>query len=212
MDWQNWITNEAISNYIIFLAGLIAASIGWLFVRWLTKKHPSIIRITKRFQSSLVSIDDDVKDKLKITYNGKGVAELYQAIFTVENTGEEPIKDIEINFYFDGFQETDFLEAVLTNAESIQTIEVEGPDTDLNNFTIQIPFLNPRKEYEDYLGITIYAPRTIFVKAVTGKGYGWSTKYVDRVEYVDQMLKVLADGASPVGFIVARIADLIVRR
>lgn len=210
-NWVDWFRNEAISNYIVFAAGVIVGIIGWLVAKRLTRKKPSLIQVEKKFQSELVNIDPEVKDRLRITYDGHPITELHQAIFTINNAGEEPIKDIDITFYFEGLEGQNFLEAVLTNEEEIQRIEVKPLGPDFDSLTIHLPFLNPRKEYEDYLGVTLYAPKPLSIKTVTGKGCGWSTKYIDKTEYIDRLLNVLAEGASPVGYLTAKLVDILVR-
>jgi hypothetical protein len=210
-DWIQWLTNEAISNYIVFIAGIIVGIMGRLIAQRLTRKRPSLIRVEKSFQGQLVSIDAEVKDKLQVTYDGRPIDELYQAIFTVNNTGDEPIEDIEITFYLQGFEEHDFLEAVLTNAEEIQKIKVSPLGPDFNAFAIHLPFLNPRRKYEDYLGVTLYAPKPLTVKAVTGKGYGWGTKYVDKAEYIDRVARAIIERTSPIFGFAARLLDVLVK-
>jgi hypothetical protein len=82
----------------------------------------------------------------------------------------------------------------------------------LGIFTIQLPFLNPRRDYEDYLGVTLYAPKPLSVKTVTGKGYGWSTKYIDRNEEVKRISRAIIEGtATPFGFLVTRVIDWVLR-
>jgi len=210
-DWIRWLTNEAVSNYIVFISGIIVGIIGWLVARRLTRKRPSLIRVEKKFQGQLVSIDDQVKDKLQVTYDEQPINKLYQAIFTINNTGDEPIRDIEITFHLEGLEEHDFLEAVLTNPEEIQEIKVSPLGPEFDSFTIGLPFLNPRRKYEDYLGVTLYAPKPLTVKAVTGKGFGWGTKYIDKAEYIDRVARVIIEGTSPLGYLVAKAVDVLVR-
>lgn len=211
-NWIQWLTNEAISNYIVFIAGVIVGIIGWLIVRRLTRKRPSLIRVEKGFQGQLVSIDDQVKDKLQVMYDERPITGLHQAIFTINNIGDEPIKGIEITFHLEGLEEDDFLEAVLANPEEIQEIKVSPLGPDFDSFTISLPFLNPRSKYEDYLGVTLYAPKPLAIKAVTGKGFGWATKYIDKAEYINRVAEVIIEGtASPFGYLVAKVVDFLIR-
>ena len=211
MGIKDWITNEAISNYIVFVAGVIVGVVGWLIARRLTRKKPSIIRVQKEFESELIDIDSKVRDKLQILYDGHPINEFHQAIFTVNNTGEKPIEDVVITFHLEGFEDVDFIEAVLTNREEVQELTVESFESDLDTFTIHLPFLNPRKQYEDYLGVTLYAPKPLSIKAITGKGYGWTTKYVDRNEYIKRVSRAVIEGATPLGSLIAKSVDLFLR-
>jgi hypothetical protein len=85
----------------------------------------------------------------------------------------------------------------VTNPEGIQEIRVSPLGPEFDSFTIGLPFLNPRRKYEDYLGVTLYAPKPLAVKAVTGKGFGWGTKYIDKAEYIDRVARVIIEGTSP---------------
>jgi hypothetical protein len=214
MGISEWLTNEAVSNYVVFIAGVLLGVIGWLIAQRLRRKKPSIIRVQKEFETKLVDIDSKVRDKLEILYNGRHIDGFHQAVFTVNNMGEEPVEDVVISFHLESFEDVDFMEAVLTNPEEIQELEIEsfGSETDLGIFTIQLPFLNPRREYEDYLGVTLYAPKPLSVKAVTGKGYGWGTKYVDKNEVMKRISRALIEGtATPFGFLLIRVVDWILR-
>jgi hypothetical protein len=211
MGWDQWLTNEAISNYIVFIAGIIVGVIGWVIARYFTRKRPSLIQVEKKFQGQLISIDDQVKDKLQVIYDGKPITQLYEAIFTINNTGDEPIQDIEITFHFEGFEEHDFLEAVLTNPEEIQEIKVNPLGSDCDSFTIGLPFLNPRRKYEDYLGVTLYAPKPLTVKALTGKGVGWGTKYFDKAKSIDVFTETLIKTTSPFGPLIVKVVDVLFR-
>jgi hypothetical protein len=140
---------------------------------------------------------------------------LHQAIFTANNIGEKPIENVRLDFFLENLAPDDFLEVILTNAEEVQEI-VAGPlGQDFESFAIELPFLNPRKEYEDYLGITIYAPKPLVVKTVTGKGLGWSTKYFDRVAYrrkiETSLAAILARSTSPAIQIAVKVLNLLSR-
>lgn len=217
MDWQEWLkqqwwfTNEAASNYITFLAGGLVASIVWVIGRIISKKKPSIIRVEKIFDTSLIDIHPRIRDKLKFTYEDHPIEGFYEVQFMVYNSGEAPIEDIELIFAVEDLSSVNLLEAVFTNVEKVEELKFFSPqkpdlDTvndlpesnqdvivnpldydpvegDPNAFAIYLPFLNPLKVYEDYLGVTLYSTAPIVIKGVVGKGVGWTTKYIDRAVY-----------------------------
>ena len=241
MDWlnQEWINNEAMSNYITFAAGIIFTAIGWMIVRAITRNKPSIIRVEKVFDTSLIDIHPRIRDKLRITYEDRPIEGFHEAIFKIHNTGEKPIEDIELIFAIEELSTVDFLEVVFTNTERIEEFTVLNPskpkeDTedslaehvskimvnpldydpvalDPDAFAIHLPFLNPYKIYEDYLGITLYSPKSIVVKGVVGKGVGWTTKYVDKTVYYEKVLQSLSNAASPVTFLAGKILEVWIR-
>jgi hypothetical protein len=167
--------------------------------------------VTKRFESNLLEIDDSIKDKIHIKYDEKPVEEIHQIIFFVENIGDDPIKDVGVHFQFSGFQENDFLDVVLANKQMTKVLNEEPVSNKTNHYIITIPFLNPKNNYDDYWAITFYTPRKIKVESVNGMGYGWATKYVDRIEIANKMIDFIADGATPLGWLVAQIARYITR-
>ena len=57
--------NEAFSNYVLFPAGFISAIILLIIQRILTRNKPSIIRVEKSFESSLIDLDQSIKSKLR---------------------------------------------------------------------------------------------------------------------------------------------------
>jgi hypothetical protein len=157
----------------------------------------------------------------------------------ISNTGEKPIENIELIFAIEELNTVDFLEVVFTNTERIQEFTVLNPaesneDIEDNSaeseskimvnsldydpvaldpdaFAIHLPFLNPYKIYEDYLGITLYSPKPIVVKGVVGKGVGWTTKYVDKTVYYEKVIQSLSNAASPIGYLTGKILEIWIR-
>lgn len=207
-DWITWLTDEAISNYVVFIAGIVVAAVAGLVRHLLVRKRPSIIRVEKKYEARLVNIDDEVKEKLKVTYEGRPIEELYQAIFTVNNRGDEPIKDIDITFHLKGFDQNDFLSPALTDSETAWLLSICRMGPDLRS-TFHLSFLNPRKSHKDYLALTLYARKPLEVTGVTGKGFGWSTEYFDRVKYFDRIARVIIKATSPFGYGIARAASIL---
>lgn len=223
----NWHTGEAAATYVTFLAG-IALSAIIATIRWLTtRKRPSIVRIMKMYESSLIDVAPQIKERLEVTYDGQPIEGFYDTRFMIQNTGDSPIENIDLVFAIEELSTMDFLEVTFSTTERIERFTVPNPaemdteascdgsladqsnteissyeyssvERDPDTFSVLLPFLNPRKVYEDYLGITIYSPKPLIVKGVVGKGPGWTTKYVDTRVYFDRILSVWGGVASPV--------------
>jgi hypothetical protein len=240
MDWlerllnQEWVRNEAISNYIIFFAGILVAIAGWAILRVISRSKPSIVRVEKFFEGSMIGIEPEIRDKLKITYEDQPIEGFYEVKFMVYNAGEAPIEDIHLIFAVEELSSIKVFEAVFTNEERVVVagpVEAESepdsvqPDTrnlnelsefdfvdlDPDAFSIYLPFLNPYKGYDDYLGITIYTSKPVVVKGVVGKGVGWTTRYIDKTIYIEKVSNILKSTASPIAYWTVRIVNILTR-
>lgn len=211
-DLPQWLTNEAISNYIVFIAGALLTSVIWLLGIRLKKRKPSIVLVEKLLDIEVLSTDDEIGERLKIEYREQPITELHEAAFRIRNIGSEPIEDVAITFHIEGLASMSFLEMHVATREETQEILTLPTDAqELQPLTIGAPFLNPWKVYEDYVGVTIYAPRAISVEDVTGKGLGWTTRYVDKAEYVSQLTELLTRTAPSVFVVALKLADLVNR-
>jgi len=241
LEWlkQEWFKSEAISNYITCAASVFLALIGWVIVRIISRNRPSIIRVEKILETSLIDIHPRIKDELKFTYKDQPIDGFHEITFMIRNTGERPIEDIELIFAIEGLSSFDFLEVVFTSTERIEEFTVFNPlkpesdataglsesvprvitdpleydpvALDPDAFTIYLPFLNPYKVYEDYLGVTIYASRPMVVKGVIGKGVGWTVKYVDKTVYYKKVINALGNTAPPIAYLTGKILDILIR-
>lgn len=239
MEWPTWLNNEAISNYVTFFIGVLVTIVGGAIARRINRKKPSIIHVTKQFESSLLDIHPRLRGKLKITYDNLPIDSFHEVRFMIQNLGDSPIEDIRLVFAIDGLSDISFLEVVFCNVESIEeytvlnppdagegaTVEASEAQQDIqidpteydpvaldpDAFPVYLPFLNPRKIYEDYLGVTLYSPKPLKIKGVVGKGVGWTTKYVDRTSYHKLTLRVMTKVASPIAYLAGRLIRLLVK-
>jgi hypothetical protein len=231
---------EAISNYIVGIIAVATGAIGWIFSRIVNRRKPSIIQVAKLFESSLIDVHPRIREKLAITYDNLPIDGFHEVRFMIQNLGNIPIENVRLVFAIDGLSDISFLEVVFSSVESIEEFTVLNPsDTgegatveasevqqdiqidptkyydpvalDPDAFSVYLPFLNPRKVYEDYLGITLYAPKPLKVKGVVGKGLGWTTKYVDATSYYESYTCMLTKVASPIGYLAGRLTRLLVK-
>jgi len=78
VDWKELLTNEAISNYLVFGAGLLVGLLlhfGRKFVR-----KPAVVRLEKQKEDSLIKLSSDAKERLKVTYKDEPVNEFHLLI------------------------------------------------------------------------------------------------------------------------------------
>jgi hypothetical protein len=186
----NWFTNEAISNYITFIAGVIVAIIAFLIRAWLQRKKPSIVLVEKEREVSLLDIAPEARGFLQVTYNNKVVSEFYQTTFRISNRGELPLQNVEVAFSFDN--PTDTIAFVLDRptASGQKQVDIE---TKLHSLTLTIPFLNPQKEHGDYERLQLYSSKPIGNVRIMGSGIGWSTRFVDRVAQYRERTETIAE-------------------
>jgi hypothetical protein len=58
---ENPFTNEAISNYIVFAAGIIVTVIAFVVRSYIQKKKPSIVLVEKEREVSLLDIAPEAR-------------------------------------------------------------------------------------------------------------------------------------------------------
>jgi len=185
----NWLTNDAVSNYIVFIMGLIAGLVAEIIRTRLQKRKPSIIEVRKEKETSLISVSPEARKRLQITYSHKEarlINELQQVTLRVENIGEQPVQNVEIGVVLEDADSDNLLEIIvedpLWNSRESKTDLRYTPDGDLGIW-ICASFVNPYKEYQDTLEIQIYSSKAINIKHAVGGGLGWSVSYFDKVAY-----------------------------
>ncbi len=189
----NWLTNEAISNYIVFFLGLMAGLVAEIIRTRLQKRKPSVIEVQKEDELSLISISPEARKRLQVTYSQKEsklINELQQVTLRIKNTGEQPIQDVEIGIVFENAESESLLEIIvedtLWNSRNSKHELRYTPDGDLGVW-IYTSFINPQKEHKDIITVQIYSSKTVNIKTVVGGGIGWSAKYFDKVAYNAQV-------------------------
>lgn len=205
MSWKEWLFTEAGAAYVAIAFGLIGSIVTLFVQKFLTRKKPSIVQVEKSYEGTLISIDAEVKNKLRISYEDHPIEALHQAMFTISNIGEEPLEDIELYFFFEGLTQDDFLEVVMVNPREMQKLPARPLGSEFEYFGLTLGFLNPRKGYEDYVGVTFYAPKPLTIKSITGGGFGWSTKYVDKAASMNKAMETFINSTSPVANLILRV-------
>jgi hypothetical protein len=186
---ENWLTNEAISNYIVFGAGIIVAVIGFIVREQMTKKRPSIVIVQKEREASLLDIAPSARGFLQVTYDNQPVSEFYQTTFNIVNSGEQPLQNMEVSLSFENSSDTISFVLDRPTASSGKQTDV---DVKQHAVTLNLPYLNPFKEYGDYERLELYSTKPILGIDVSGSGIGWSVKYEDKVKYRAEIETLIA--------------------
>ena len=236
---MEWLSGDLAQATILLVVGAALGVIGDLLVRLIYRRKPSIILIEKLVDTSLIEIHEEIHANLKLYYDERPIEGFYESTFRIRNSGSKPVQNVGLIFAIEQLSEFSFLEMIFTNQERISRFTVlieseanlpEQQDADVSSqpvvgnpldqdfaerdpdaFPIDIPFLNPYRGYDDYLGITIYSPRPIIVKGVVGKGVGWVARYVDRSVTINRFMISIGRATSPVVYLIGRVLRLLIR-
>jgi len=184
---NNLFLNEAFSNYVLFILGIVIGIIGWLTVNFLTRRKPQIIEVIKKEQVSLLKIDSQVEQDMKLEYKGKPINSLHRTSLDLFNQGEETIKDFTLTIQTNTSDlQNEVLEKLVVDSSGN---EIQDASVLLSgkNIEITIKFLNPFKQYRDQLRLYIFSSNPIKIKDAKGRGAGWGAAYFDQVEYEKEL-------------------------
>jgi len=171
--------------------------------RWQRKK-PLLVQIEKQGQASLISMPPDARNRLKVVYKGKrtrNIDDLHQTSFKIYSTGEQPVQNVKCQIAFEDLDSEDLLEVTIEDTIPEETREaktelVYTPDSYFS-ISLHIPFLNLYQQYQDTVLLQVYSAKPIKVKRIIGGGLGWNVKYFDKVEYNENLQKVITNIDSP---------------
>lgn len=194
MDWKTFFTTEAISNYIIFGAGLISGLCVWAIKTWILPRPMSKVFIEKVQASSLIDIATEVRNDVVVTYKGSNIGTFHQTILLLSNRGDDIIDNIDIIIKFD--KDANILDKALEdNISSKRKSDIEIlPDK--GAIHVKFDFINPYRPYKDEIALKVYAPKPLGQAVISGGGRGWTVRYADRVAYNDMVTDVLATSNS----------------
>ncbi|MGR0480283.1 MAG: hypothetical protein ACTFAL_02445 [Candidatus Electronema sp. V4] len=200
MDWKTLVTNEAVSNYLVFGAGLL---IG-LFVH-VTRKHvrnPSVVQLEKQKEISLIELNSDAKDKLKVFYKDKQIRDFHLTVFELRNKSEYTISDIHLKLHLKDTREKQKLYEMLI-IDPLEDVRQPPPSiscviekTGEHYLSINIPYLNDSKNHKDCLTIRIYSPKPILISRLVGGGKGWAAQFFDRVAFDQNLKRIVKESKS----------------
>lgn len=211
MDWKTLLTNEAVSNYLVFGAGLLVGLL--LFLARQLNRKPSIIRLEKQQEVSLIEVGRDARDRLKVTYRNEPVQHFHVTIFKLSNKSGTLIEDISLKLYLDeehGKQK--LYEMVIDDPledtrKPAPTVECVIEESGQHFLLLKIPYLNDARHNRDSLTIRIFSPEPIIVSRLVGGGKGWMSQFYDRVAFNRRLEQVVGDSNS-VSSLVANVLRL----
>ncbi len=125
---------EAIVDNIISIIGIILAFIFAYFLFIIKEKRviPKL-EYEKILSFSLVSMDKRIRDRIKITYDGQPVNNIFSFRFRIRNVGKAPIREIPITVEFnDKNVKILDIKANFESEDKVRDIELSLDDTKQN--------------------------------------------------------------------------------
>ncbi len=214
-DSNNLFLNDAFSNYVVFVLGVLVGIIGWLIVNFLSRKRPQIIEVIRKEQVSLLKIDSQVEKDIKLEYKGTSINSLHRTSLNLFNRGQEIIKDFTVTIHTD----TQDLQNQILEKLVVDSSENEVQDAEVllsgKNIAITIKFLNPFKQYRDQLTLYIFSSTPIKVKDAKGRSPGWGASYFDQIKYEkdleDSFAKAFSGGRYDFAYGLAKSLTIVVK-
>ena len=190
-----WLLSDAGAGWVFGIISVIALIASYIHNR----KKSSIIIIKELSKTSFINLSSKIKDRVSITYDNKLVDSIGYVKVEIYNDGFEVIKQPILTF------------SVPEEATILQ-IEV---DTPVDNFEISseiagnkakviLPYLNPAKDHDHILRMSILMDGPVESLHTMGSGEGWSTRHYKTLE-ARRLLRRQLNGLTAV-FIVSLIA------
>lgn len=195
-EWQGQSTyslwlDDAFSNYVVFIAGVAAGVMGWLVVRYISRQRPQIIEVLRKETVSMLEINSQVRDDIRVEYKGKSIAKLHRTTFDIVNRGDTPVTDFSLSI---NTQTADLPNATL----GFILIDPSGNEVQDSIISLQneyirasIKFLNPFRLYRDCLTLYIFTSEPLKVLGAKGRGLGWGVAYFDQLGYEKKLSGIL---------------------
>lgn len=216
MIWEDLISNEALSNYVVFLLGLVAAgSISLARRLW---KKGDLVEVERQATASLLELSDRARERLEITYEGRSIDSFHETQFSLPSRASKVIEDIELKLELDPARRQDLYEISVEDPlggtgrppVSVECVVEEG---DSHHLHINISFLNLYREHKDEVAIRVYAPFEVTAVRAYGGGRGWSARYIDRVAYNERLETLVRESSSWADLLLrASVAGIMRRR
>jgi hypothetical protein len=191
MNWPEFFKNEAISNYIVFILGIFVGILGWLVAQYISRKKPQIVDIVRIEEESVLEIDSNIKQDIVIEYKGSPVNSLYRTEYRILNRGESVIDSVQVGIQVDTQQISDILYCivlddlgkVLSGATASNTPGPAGKQ----EIQVNLDFLNPYSGYKERVVLDVYSSQPFQTLSASGRGRGWTVKYLDQIQYNDDI-------------------------
>lgn len=204
---------EVIATIIGLILGVILTGLA----NWWRQRRGNWVVINQISQSPQITISQEVRENLKITYEDKPADQLVLSTFRMTNTSPDNLEDIHIKMTISfksralGLDPNSFVE--LEYYDPLDKIEIERIDSSSEElsgkriYNIYRPFLNSERKYkEERIELTVFSSSEIET-SVEGGGSGWYTKFSDSSKgLLDE--RVIAGAALLIGAVVVLIVDI----
>jgi len=183
--------DDAFSNYVVFIAGVVVGVTGWLVVRYLSRQRPQIIEVLRKETVSMLEINSQVRDDIRVEYKGKSIGKLHRTTFDILNRGDTPVTDFSLSI---NTQSADLPNATLgfllldPSGNEVQDSIIRVNNKDIS---ASIKFLNPFRLYRDRLTLYIFTSEPLKVLDAKGRGLGWGVAYFDQLGYEKELSGIL---------------------
>jgi hypothetical protein len=191
MNWPEFFKNEAISNYIVFILGILVGILGWLIAQYISRKKPQVIGVVKIEEESVLKIDSNVQQDIVIEYKGSPVRSLYRTKYRILNRGESVIDNaqFEIQIALKNGGEILYYAIVDESGKSLSGATASNTQGTARKKEIQVSldFLNSYSGYKERVVLDVYSSQLFQTISASGRGRGWTVKYFDQVQYDDEI-------------------------
>lgn len=192
MNWSELLKNEAISNYIVFALGILVGVFGWAITQYLSRKKPQVIEVVKIDEISVLEVNSNVKQDIKIEYKGNSVQSLYRTAYHIFNRGEQTIDSIKLEIEIEDQSQNNLLYSVIIDDSGkpfpgATTSNVQVVTTGKKEIVVNLDFLNPYSGHKEKVILDVYSSSPFQTLTATGRGRGWSVKYVDQIKYSESI-------------------------
>lgn len=165
-QFSSWLYTNAPAAWI----SAVVATATLIFVLF-TRKRPRRLVVREITSNSLVNIQNHVKRRIRVLFDGNPVKDLSQLDLDLFNQGSEPIVQAIIRIS-------------LPSGSKILHAEVNPPldsgSVELSDSTvvIRLPHINPHRDHAENRRISILADGKAEPISVSGSGEGWSVKHL----------------------------------
>ena len=221
MNWSELLKNEAISNYIVFALGIFVGIAGWAITQYLSRRKPQVIDVVRVEETSVLEIDSNIKNDIKIEYKGSLVQSLYRTEYRILNRGESAIDNVQFELQIDTQTSSNILYSVILDdsgkplsGATASTSQVVSTLKE-QKILVSLDFLNPYPGYKEKVLLNIYSSSPFQTLTARGRGRDWTVKYFDQIQYsedIDGTISVLLTGTPFAKFAGAvRLLDTVVQ-
>jgi hypothetical protein len=196
----SWIFSPAGAGWVFGVVSLLA-----LIITRGRDLRPRRVVVQELRRVEPISIRANLKDRIKITFDGNDVKSLGQIEASIFNEGKDTIKEPEISIEFP--ENIKVIDATVSESSANGIAEWAG-----NVAHLKFKFLNAKKEHRHIEKVSIITSGLIDRIKVTGGGEGWSVRHIHLPTAAEQRTASRRMLWSSIIFFVIMLADLLIAR